>query len=237
MPFRQSLQTDVAAVLGADWQARDGRVVPGTADVVLRNGAVDLEAAILYADLAESTRLAEQLSRAVVAKIVRAYLLSMARLVRHHKGEIRSFDGDRVMGVFVGGGKNTQAAKCALEMSWVVSRLLRPALHDKFPALKRNGFTISHCAGVDRSNLRVVRGGIRDNNDLVFVGEAPNVAAALSQQRDEPYRSYITSRVYGRLHESAKVSATSKENFWEPIEVCLKGETRRCYRSSWIVSP
>lgn len=236
MGFRESLPPEIAKVLSADWQARDGRVVPNTTDVVLRDGAVDLEATVLYADLAQSTRLAEQFSRPVVAKVVRAYLLTMTRLVRHHKGEIRSFDGDRVMGVFVGKSKNTRAAKCALRMSWAVSRLLRPAVQNRFPALARKGFTVTHCAGVHCSKLRVVRGGIREHNDLVFVGEAPNVAAALSQQRFDPYRSYITSGVYRRLHETAKFHK-KEENRWKPVDVRLKGGTLRCYRSAWVWPP
>lgn len=72
---------------------------------------------MLYADLAHSTKLAREFPNSMAAKIVRAYLASMTRLVNHNGGKVRSFDGDRVMGVFVGTSKNTDAAKCALNIS------------------------------------------------------------------------------------------------------------------------
>ena len=142
---------------------RHGTSAPGSSslipsDVALANGAVKLDAVILYADLAHSTRLARKLDRSVTAKIVRAYLSTMTQLVKNSGGEVRSFDGDRVMGVFVGASKNSSAANCALKMNYVVSKILRPKAEARFPSLAKNGLGIAHCVGIHASPVLVVRG-------------------------------------------------------------------------------
>ncbi len=148
----------------------------------------------------------------MAAKIVRAYLSSMTRLVKAFGGEVRSFDGDRVMGVFVGGSKNSNAAKCALKMNYAVTKILRPRAEAKSVSLKTKGFAIQHCVGVHASEVLVVRGGVRGSNDLVFVGLAPNIAAKLSDIRNSPYHSYITQTVYGRLSQETKNGSDGRTN-------------------------
>lgn len=88
----------VDEIFGTDFQSRDGTVVPESQDVARKNGAVRLDATFLYADLADSSRLAKLCPWSTTAKIMRAYLDCAIRLIRKHGGAIRSFDGDRVMG-------------------------------------------------------------------------------------------------------------------------------------------
>jgi adenylate cyclase len=146
MALADTLGTEITKIFDTTWNSRDGQVVPETDDVALSNGAVKLEAVFLYADLANSTKLARTFSNSMTAKIVRAYLSSMTRLIKANGGQVRSFDGDRVMGVFVGGVKHTSAAKCALQMKYTVKKILRPKAEAKFSSLKSKGFTITHCA-------------------------------------------------------------------------------------------
>ena len=107
MPNATTLGSDIDTILNTTWNIRDGQVVPKTEDVALSNGAVKLDAVFLYADLFHSTELQRKFRNTMVAKVVRAYLSSMSKLIKDHGGEVRSFDGDRVMGVFIGGSKNT----------------------------------------------------------------------------------------------------------------------------------
>jgi class 3 adenylate cyclase len=237
MALADTLETDIKTIFGSTWNVRDGQVVPETEDIALANGAVKLDAVILYTDLANSTKLARAFPRSVAAKIVRAFLSSMTRLVKEHDGAVRSFDGDRVMGVFVGGSKNTNAAKCALKMNYTVLKILKPRAEAKFPSLKQKGFRIAHCVGVARSeNIYVVRGGVRGSNDLVFVGSAPNIAAKLSEVRNSPYNTYITWDVYNNLPRDARIGSNGK-NMWESVYRPLGDERWHCYRSSWTWKP
>ena len=115
MGFADELSTSVNEILTVTWNIRDGQVVPSTEDVALKDGAVKLQAVYLYADLADSTTLARDFDRQTAARVVRAYLSVMSKVIRKNDGAIRSFDGDRVMGIFVGSSKNTAAAKCLLQ--------------------------------------------------------------------------------------------------------------------------
>jgi adenylate cyclase len=229
------VEAAIKKILSATWQTRDGTVVPDNNDVVLTNGAVKLDAAVLYADLADSTKLARTFSNQLAAKVVRAFLASMTTLIRSTGGAVRSFDGDRVMGVYVGDGKNSAAARCALQMNFVVTQILRPAAEAKFPSLKQKGYVIRHCVGVASSPVLVVRAGIRDNNDLVFVGPAPNLAAKLSDLRESPYATFITWPVYNNLNSASKLA--DGQDMWQKVKRQLGDETWDCYRSSWRWEP
>jgi uridylate cyclase len=234
--FETKLDGDVRKIFETLWNIRSGLVVPNTDDVALTDGAVELDAVLLYADLAHSTRLARKFDRSVAAKIVRAYLSTMTQVVKNAGGEVRSFDGDRVMGVFVGNSKNSSAANCALKMNHVVTKILRPKAEAKFPSLVKNGFRLAHCVGIHGSSVLVVRGGVRGDNDLVFIGSAPNLAAKLSEIRNSPYHSYITHSVFENLNHHAKTSSQGKQ-MWEKARITLGDETWACFRSSWSRCP
>lgn len=92
----ETLVSEIGKIFATPWSTGNGQVVPNTENVTLANGAVKLEAVFVYADLAHSTRLARK-NKLMAAKVVRAYLSTMSRLVKAHGGEVRSFDGDRVM--------------------------------------------------------------------------------------------------------------------------------------------
>lgn len=236
MALKDDIGRDIGNIFSTTWNSRDGQVVPKTEDVALANGAVKLDAVVLYADLANSTQLAREFPRSVAAKIVRAYLSSMTRLVKNASGVIRSFDGDRVMGVFVGNSKNTNAAKCALNMNYVLTQVLRPKAEGKFPSLLEKDFKIEHCAGVASSDAFVVRGGVRGSNDLVFIGSSPNIAAKLSDIRNAPWRSYITWKVYNNLKDSSKFDSEGK-NMWVSVKRTLGSVEWDCYKSSYWWTP
>lgn len=228
-----TLRSDITKIFGTTWNSRNGIVVPETDDVALSNGAVKLQAAVLYADLARSTQLAQK-NKFTAAKVVRAYLSTMARLVSGNGGVVRSFDGDRVMGVFIGSSKSTDAARCALKMNYVLTKMLRPQARAQFASLQN--FTLKHCVGISWSDVLIVRGGIRDSNDLVFVGAAPNLAAKLSEIRNSPWNTYITESVYAHLDKASKFGGNGK-NMWTSTRRKVGGTERHLYKSKWRWEP
>ena len=238
MGLKDELKTKINDILNVTWSIRDGQVIPNTEDVGLSDGAVRLEAVYLYADLANSTSLARDFDRRDAARVVRSYLHTMSRLITTHSGAIRSFDGDRVMGIFIGDSKRSNAAKCALKMNYAFGQLLRPAVETKFPGLKSGGYTLEHTAGLDIGEVLLVRGGVRGSNDLVSIGAAPNVAAKLSDIREAPFRTYITKSVYDRLSEETKMGGDPKRDMWEARSIAIKGKATPIYRSSfrWTVT-
>ena len=230
------LTTAIDSIVKTRWDLRAGQVIPETDDITLGNSGVTLEATVLYADLADSTELA-LFDQEIAAEVCKAYLVGTTRLIKAVGGEIRSFDGDRVMGVFMGKSKNTSAAKAALKINYFFTRVLEPAFLSFYGRLKDSPFRFAQSVGIDTGDVRAVRAGIRNSNDLVWVGRAPNIAAKLSSIREPDYSTYITEAVYDMLHDSAKLS--DGQNMWERRS-WAKGEpygTGTVYRSSWWMRP
>lgn len=189
-----TIESSVDDILTAAWAITDGRVVPKTEDIVMRNGGRLVDATYLYADLAGSSKMASSLKKETTAKIIRAYINTASRILRNFGGEIRSFDGDRVMAIFMGADKETQAVRAALAINWAVYKVLRPKIKATWSD-GENFCNIGHGIGIDTGEALIVRGGVRDNNDLISIGEAPNHAAKLSEIRDS-YDLAITEAVY-----------------------------------------
>jgi adenylate cyclase len=230
------LTTAVDSIVRARWELRAGQVIPETEDITLGNSGVTLEATVLYADLADSTELALY-DQEIAAEVCKAYLVGTTRLIKAAGGEIRSFDGDRVMGVFMGKSKNTSAAKAALKINYFFTKVLEPAFLSFYGRLKDSPFKFAQSVGIDTGEIRAVRAGIRNSNDLVWVGRAPNIAAKLSGIREPDYSTYITEAVYDKLHDSAKLYGG--QEMWERCS-WANGEpygTGTVYRSSWWLKP
>ena len=159
MALSDDVTSDISGVLGQSWDARDGLVVPETANVVLAGGGVNIKATILYSDLADSTNLA-MWDRRVAGRVFKAFLAATTRIIRSQGGQIRSFDGDRVMGVFVGDSKNSSAVKAALRINWMFTYVLKPQFEAQFEAIRNGTHKLGYSTGVDTSEILVARGGI-----------------------------------------------------------------------------
>jgi len=216
MPSADELSRDVNSILSQPWNSRDGQVVPETEDVALAGAAVKIDATVLYADLADSTELA-MYDKRVAAKVFKAYLLCATRLIRSLGGHVRSFDGDRVMGVFMGALKNTSAAKCGLHINYAFGHIIKPKLEQRYDKLRDGSYRLAQTVGIDTGEVLVVRSGIRNNNDLVWVGQAPNIAAKLSSIREDGYSTYVTKVVFDRLADTLKYAVgPPRVSMWEP---------------------
>jgi len=230
-----ALAERVDTIFETRWDVRDGEVVPETADVALKNGAVKLNAVFLYADLAGSSRIAATCPWGTTAKIIRAYLDVATRLIRAHGGRVRSFDGDRVMGVFIGDTPNSDASFCAREIDYSVEKIIGPKAHAAFASVRDNEIEIQHCVGIDVGVVRAVRAGIRNSNDLIWIGKAPSFAAKLSDVRAYPYAVYTSARSYKKLSAAAKV--VGGEDIWEKQSFEFNGEWEDVFRTLKMRQP
>ena len=172
MALYDDLTSDVQGIIDTPWSTRKGQKVPSTSDVALAGGAVELEATFLYADLANSSKMAKELDRRVAAKILKAFLATTARLVRYHGGTIVSFDGDRILGILIGDSKNSSAAKCALQIKYTVAAIMRPKFENQYDSVRNASFSISHGVGIDTGTVLAVRAGARGDNDLIWIGRS-----------------------------------------------------------------
>lgn len=235
MGVLEDLEGDVDGIISAAWDTRVGRKVPTTEDVRLAGGAVELEATFLYADLAGSSKIVKSLDRRVAAKILKSFLATTSRLVKYHGGSIVSFDGDRVLGVFVGAERNTVAPKCALQIKYTVDEVIRKKFEARYESVRTAEFKISHGIGVDSGVVIAVKAGIRGDNDLIWVGRPANLAAKLSDMRD--YCTYVTAPVYNDMGDSSKYGGSENVNMWERATWTFLGDKILVYRSNWRWKP
>jgi class 3 adenylate cyclase len=234
--FSDELIAEVDKTVRESWTTRDGQVVPETDNLRMANDRVELDAVLLYADLAGSTEMAVR-NQVIAAEIFKSYLRGVTRIIRSNGGEVRSFDGDRVMGVFIGGVKNTNAVKSGLQINWFFRNALVPNFKS-FYGDKVNDYNFDQTVGIDASKIHVARGGVRANNDLIWVGRAPNVAAKLSGIRKSK-KTLITKTVYDSMQPSTRTGGTPEQNMWTQLSWAA-GEpygTKELYGSSWTWVP
>jgi len=225
MSLDAELKSEVAAIFKATWSERDGRVVPSDTDVTLANDCVKLDGVVLYADLHDSTGLVDQQVPHFAAEIYKTFLRCAAKIISSEGGELTAYDGDRIMAVYLGGQKNTSAARSALKLNYAKTVIINPAIETQYGTGK---YVMKHVVGVDSSELHVAKTGIRGANDLVWVGRAANHAAKLCALPAD-YPSYITEPVYNMLPASVKV--TDGKSMWE--KVTWTSQNRTIYRSTW----
>jgi class 3 adenylate cyclase len=236
MSLGERLATRVSNTLALQLDIRDGRVVPATEDITLTSEGVQLDGTVLYSDLSRSSAIATDFQHKTAAKIISAFLYCMAALITENGGVVTAFDGDRVMGIFLGDHKNTSATKCALQMNHAVLNLIGPKVAEHFTAARETGLKLTHCVGVDTSTILAVRAGQRSSNDIVWVGRAPNFAAKLSELRNSPYNSFISDTVFTRAHESSKLGGSPPRQMWKEHSYNFLGENVAVYGSEWTWS-
>lgn len=239
MALKDEITKGVTDVLAATWDIRDGTVVPTTDTVKLKDGAVKVEATYLYADLAGSSTLAQKIKKEVTGKIIRSYLNAASKIINNYDGGIRSFDGDRVMAIFMGKNPNTRAVRAAMGINWAVHEIIKTKIETKWKDLADN-YTMSHGIAVANGDALIVRGGVRNNNDLVSIGAAPNVAAKLSDIRSSSGSIYVTKAVYDIILDVVKYSdgTPNSNNMWTYRGLETIGGVRHgVYQSTWWKIP
>ncbi len=209
MSVADDIKMNAAATFGKQWTVRDGLVVPAATDLKMTNDAVRFETAtILYADLDGSTDLVGGKKWEFAGEVYKTFLYAASRLIRKHGGAIISYDGDRVMGIFISKQQRNEAASCALEINYAVKNVVQTELNKRWTT----DFNIRHVIGIDTSTIRAARTGVRGDNDLVWIGNAANLAAKLTAlSADNP--TWITKRVYDYLDAPQKKGAQG-EDIW-----------------------
>lgn len=200
MGLKDDLSSEVKSTLAQAWEVQTTDNVPVPEDLRLNaNHAKDLEkATVLYADLDGSTSMVEKYKWQFSAEIYKAFLRCASQIIRSEGGSITAYDGDRVMAIFAGRTKNTDAVRCALKINYAVSEIIQPAIKARYDT----DFSLRHVVGIDTSQLRAARIGVRGGNDLVWVGRAANFAAKLTNESGKP--TWITKAVYDSMIDDVK---------------------------------
>lgn len=241
MSLQQELIDGVNDFFIGDYEITDGRKVPDISDIQFGKFGTEVELAMIFIDIRESTKILDRFRRQTGAKMYKSYLFGVIKIIRSNGGEVRSFNGDGVLAAFYGEYKCSEAAKAALQLNGFVSKILAPKLKKYF---EDNGkfedtFSLEHGIGIDVGNVLVVRGGIRgeNNNNLVWVGNATNYAVKLSSQsKIDKVPVHISKEVFNKLNNTSKVSDQNSGGkiMWE--KTTWDRTDDYIYRSAWTWS-
>jgi class 3 adenylate cyclase len=136
------------------------------------------------------------------------------------------------MSVFVGSSKNTNSVKTALKINYAVKKIINPLIKEKYPDVN---YEVRHAVGIDTSDLFVAKTGIRDSNDLVWVGPAANYAAKLCSLREDANSSWISARIFNNIANEAKYGGTDNRLMWEARTWTKYNQTVYCSNWTWTV--
>jgi class 3 adenylate cyclase len=232
MVSQKECRETVANFFSGDYSITEGRVIPEVSDLHFAKEGKEMELAMMFIDIRESTKIVDGFRRTTAAKMYKSFLWGVAKIARMNDGELRSFNGDGVLLAFIGDSKRTNAVKAAMQMSWFCKNILKPRLEGYFQNNNQLAdLEFNYGIGIDVGNVLVVRAGIRgdNNNDLVWVGNATNYAVKLSSITDDGYNIFISKDVFDKLHKSSKYGGEDERLMWESRT--WKG--MNIYRSNW----
>src|ERR1700742_4567046 len=163
MGFKDDLAAEVGNTFKGDWEVQETAGVPDPEDLGLNaNHAKDLtQATVLYADLDGSTNMVDTKKWEFSARVYKSYLRCAAAIIRSESGTITAYDGDRIMAIFTGSSKNTTAVRCALKINFAALNIIQPVIAKHYTT----DFKLKHVVGIDTSQLRAARVGVRGDND------------------------------------------------------------------------
>lgn len=181
------LKKELQEIVGQDVNRVLARVLPAVGELPFTD-AKEINAAVLYIDIRNSSSIAASHIGTVAAKIYRAFYTAAIYCGKHYGGIIGGFAGDRIMFVFpYKQSKNPQAIalKAALYMEHVMKNFVNPLLQAKFE------HPLSWGVGIDFGEILIVRVGTRGvgNSDRIWVGDAANLASKLSEKYEGIYIS------------------------------------------------
>lgn len=212
MALKDDLTSEVREIFTSAWEEQVTNGIPEPENLRLGNHAKDLQSAtVLYADLNGSTSMVDTEYWQFSAEVYKTYLRCAARIIRAEQGEVTAYDGDRVMAIFSGEMKNTRAVRAAMKIHHAVKTIINPELKAFY---RSSDFVVKHVIGVDTSQLRAARIGVRGYNDLVWIGRAANYAAKLTTLSEKPL--WITKDVYDMMADDVKIHDQTKFNMWTP---------------------
>jgi len=109
MATKEGLINGVDSYFSGSYTITKGTVIPDVADIQLGKSGRELELAMLFIDIRESTTIVDGFRRTTAARMYKAFLWGVAQIAKANGGELRSFNGDGVLVVFIGDSKRTNA--------------------------------------------------------------------------------------------------------------------------------
>jgi adenylate cyclase len=220
MALLEDLKNKVSSYFKEPYEVEDTSIVPGTdySKLTFGNKGLVAELSFLFIDIRKSSELHDKYGYANAAKIYQSFHDICLRIIEEFDGKVRAFDGDRIMGVFSGDSKRSNAAKAALKIRWSITNILNPNLKQ----------TVIIGCGIDVGKTlitKVGKGRDANNNDLIWIGKACNYASHLTNSASNSI--IISEGVYNWLNAETKFQdpTTKLIDMWKKKTLTLKNNT------------
>ena len=187
---------------------------------------------VLYADIKQSTHCATDFQQRIVVKVMKCFLRCSSLLIARNKGEVTSFDGNRVMGIFIGQDQENRAVRTGFQINTMISDILSPRLNEYTNNSIESPYSIDHCVGIDRGDFLALGANRPHSNELIWIGQTPGLAAQLSSIRDKRFKTVITSPVYEAVDHKQIHVKDSNSGIWQQKTFDYIEQTLNVYGSN-----
>lgn len=143
---------------------------------IRRGDGDEIDAAIMFCDLRNSTSLEEKLGRSAYINVLNEFFETVSGIVHDNGGEVLKFIGDAVLAVFPEVDGDTAAARTNAQRTAI-------EIVEKLGELRRSGTDV-HCdcsIGVAYGRVTYGNVGSQERLDFTVIGQAANIAARLGE--------------------------------------------------------
>ncbi|WP_282021984.1 DUF427 domain-containing protein [Ruegeria faecimaris] len=179
---------------------------------IRRGDGDEIDAAIMFCDLRNSTLLEEKLGRAAYINLLNDFFETVSGIVDENGGEVLKFIGDAVLAVFPAGEDSTLACENAQRSAvGIVERL---------GELRKSGSDM-HCdcsIGVAYGRVTYGNIGSRERLDFTVIGQAANVAARLGEySKIVNHRIVVTKDIVPACTDALPLGEVKLHNVSQPV--------------------
>lgn len=198
------LETYVGKRSGA--RVLDGEIRRGQGD--------EIDAAIMFCDLRNSTHYVENLSRPEYMELINEFFSSVSLIIDNNGGEVLKFIGDAVLAIFPASEDYSAACRKVLASA----RQIVAEINDKAPVeTKRN---IKCSIGIAYGDVTYGNVGSCERLDFTVIGQAANVAARLCDfGKDQGHEILASHEVVCSDHAKADLGRIALRNLSEPTHI------------------
>jgi class 3 adenylate cyclase len=225
------LEHEVSVILQAPWLVHHGHLIPTPESVAMAGGKVQCDGTVLYADMTQPLSYDSDFHQSTMVKVMKCFLRCCSLLIARNNGEVAGFDGNRVMGIFIGQDQVYRAVNSAFQINTMISDILTPRLNEYTRTARESAGNLTHCAGIDRGEFLALAGR-PGSNELLWIGSPVRLAEELSSMRDERFRTVITETIYNALQQRQIPVREISSNLWEHRTFDDAGQTRTIYTSA-----
>lgn len=232
MGLKENILGKVKDIVNTKFETTEVDYVPtlDNSKLTFGNKGLRFKATSLFIDVRGSTNILNSFNKTTVAKIHKAYYLAIVNIAKDTGGEVRSFNGDSLLVFYQGNTKNSlsNAVKAAMNMKYMLD-------HDEgVEKYLKNYTSLDFGIGIGHGSIlcaKVGVGGTYDNKDLIWIGNAVNRSAKLSDQAKSPSHIYISADVYSNLEDRVKYKE-KKDTWGNPYKVDMWHRTTFNYNNS-----